>query len=224
MKRVKVLVVDDHPLLRQGVVDILSEAEDIEVVGEAADGAQAVEMARTLLPQVVVLDLQMPGVGGLAATSVIHTELPTVRVLVFTVSESEADLSTAMRYGARGYIVKNAGVEDLVQAVHHIALGGVIVSPIMGEKLLAELKTAPEIDTVREGHLSPREAEVLTLIAKGDTNKVIAATLFISEHTVKTHVRNIIEKLHSVNRSQAAAYAARVGLISPTDPKSHPRQ
>lgn len=215
MDQIRVLVVDDHALVRRGVVEALSEEQGIEVVGEAADGAEVVEKAKALSPNVVIMDLQMPGVGGLDATLALHTEVPAVQVLVFTVSESEADLFSAMRYGAKGYILKNAGGEDLVRAVMHIAQGGVIVSPDMASKLLDELSQinvagGPQAALV-DG-ISPRETEVLQLVAQGSSNSMIAATLIISENTVKTHLRNIMDKLHLANRSQAAAYAVRAGL------------
>ncbi len=215
MEKIRVLLVDDHALVRRGVVDVLSEREDIAVVGEATNGAQGVEMARTLTPQVVVMDLQMPGIGGLEATSVIHAEMPDVQILVFTVSESEADLFGAIKYGAKGYILKNAGADELVQAIHLIAQGGVVVSPGMAAKLLGELShvvPAREQGGEMAGGLSPREKEVLESVARGATNSEIASTLYISENTVKTHLRNILDKLHLANRSQAVAYAARLGL------------
>ena len=218
MERIRVLVVDDHAMVRRGVIEALSEREDVEVVGEADDGAQGVEMIRQLVPQVVVMDLQMPGLSGLEATSVLHTELPSVQVLVFTVSESEADLFAAMRCGAKGYILKNTGAEELVRAVLHIAEGGVIVSPIMATKLLDEIAQVPaakEQQAVSLEGVSPREVEVLQLIAEGASNNEIATTLFISENTVKTHLRNIMDKLHLANRSQAAAYAVWAGLQQP---------
>ena len=220
MEKIKVLVVDDHALVRRGVVETLSEREEMEVVGEADEGAQGVEKARALAPDVVIMDLSMPGMGGLEATSVLHTEMPNVQVLVFTVSESEADLFTAIRYGARGYILKNAGAEEMVRGVLQIAQGGVIISPVMATKLLDELAQIPPAEEQRgtslEG-LSPREVEVLQLIAEGASNSGIASKLFISENTVKTHLRNIMEKLHLANRSQAAAYAVRAGIHRPNE-------
>ncbi|MBI2872830.1 MAG: response regulator transcription factor [Chloroflexi bacterium] len=221
MERVKVLVADDHGLLRRGVVEMLSDEEGLEVVGQATNGVEAVEKVRALLPNVVIMDLQMPGMGGLEATSVIRTELPSVQVLVFTVSESEADLFAAIRYGARGYILKNSGSEELVRAVRHIAEGGVIVSPAMATKLLTDLTHQPHVvegqtETRIEG-VSPREMEVLQLIARGATNSEIATTLVITENTVKTHLRNIMDKLHLANRSQAAAYAVSVGIHRPPE-------
>ena len=163
----------------------------------------------------VIMDLQMPGVGGLDATSALHTEVPAVQVLVFTVSESESDLFSAIRYGAKGYILKNAGSEELLRAVMHIAQGGVIVSPDMASKLLDELSqinVAGGRQAALVDGISSRETEVLQLVAQGSSNSEIAASLIISENTVKTHLRNIMDKLHLANRSQAAAYAVRAGL------------
>ena len=220
MDPIKILVVDDHALVRRGVVEALSEQETLEVVGEAAEGAQALEKAKALSPHVVIMDLQMPGIGGLEATSMLKTELPDIQVLVFTVSESEADLFAAMRYGARGYILKNTGAEELIRTVIHIAEGGVILSQEMATKLLAEMAQTPAAGQQPgpsiEG-LSPRETEVLQLISQGASNNEIAATLVISENTVKTHLRNIMDKLHLANRSQAAAYAVRAGLQPPQE-------
>ncbi|MEE8443607.1 MAG: response regulator transcription factor [Dehalococcoidia bacterium] len=218
MKRIRVLVVDDHAMVRRGVVEALSEQEEVEVVGEAEDGAGGLEKVRSLTPDVVIMDLQMPGVGGLEATSALHTELPDVQVLVFTVSEREEDLFAAMRCGAKGYILKNARADELLRAILHISQGGVIVSPAMASKLLDELAQIPtpgqQPGNSLEG-LSPREVEVLQLVAEGASNNDIASSLIISENTVKTHLRNIMDKLHLANRSQAAAYAVRAGLQRP---------
>jgi len=220
MERIKILVVDDHALVRRGVVEVLAEEEALEVVGEATNGAEGVEMARALSPDVVIMDLQMPVLGGLEATSALRTEMPDAHVVVLTVSESEADLFSAMRCGARGYILKNASGDELIRAVQHIAEGGVIVSPTMATKLLGELAQVPgagsQPEAAIEG-LSPRETEVLQLVAQGDSNNEIAGTLIISENTVKTHLRNIMNKLHLANRSRAAAYAVRAGLNRSSD-------
>lgn len=218
MEKIRVLVVDDHYLVRRGVIGVLSEREEIAVVGEATNGGEAVEMVRTLTPQVVMMDLQMPGIGGLEATSVIHAELPDVQILVFTVSENEADLLAAIKYGARGYLLKNAGAEELVQAIQIIAQGGVVIASGMATKLLSELSQRPaprEQKGEQVEGLSPREREVLEMVARGASNNEIASALFISDNTVKTHLRNILDKLHLANRSQAVAYAARLGLGRP---------
>ena len=211
MARTKVLVVDDHPLLRRGVMDVLGLQEQIMVVGEAGNGVEALEKARELSPEVIVMDLEMPTMNGLEATAAFQAEFPNIKILIFTVSEKQSDLFSTMRAGARGYILKNAAAAELLRAVSHIAEGGVIISPDMATKLLGELpmdtvapEKAPELEV-----LTQREAEVLQLVAKGASNKEIASALYISENTVKTHMRNIMDKLHLTNRTQAAAYGTR---------------
>jgi len=218
MEPVRVLVVDDHTLFRRGIVTVLANQENISVVGEAVNGLEAIDKAEELVPDVIVMDLNMPQCSGLEATQALQAKMPQVSILVLTVSDNEADLFHAIKFGATGYILKNTEPEELVQAIHHIAQGGVILSPMMAAKLLTEFrglgtdamvkKTAEE-----EDNLSPREDEVLRLVSQGATNKEIADSLFISENTVKTHLRNIMDKLHLANRSQAAAYAVKRGLV-----------
>lgn len=217
MVPIKVLVVDDHALFRRGIASALETEENIKIVGEAADGLQAIARAEEIVPDVILMDLNMPNCTGLEATQALQTKMPQVNILVLTISDNESDLFAAMKFGAKGYILKNADPEELVRAIVHIAQGGVIVSPLMASKLLAEFKNptppaekraAPEGETL----VSPREEEVLGLVAKGATNKEIADALFISENTVKTHLRRIMEKLHLANRSQAVAYAIKKGL------------
>ncbi|MFC1994116.1 response regulator [Chloroflexota bacterium] len=214
MDRIRVLVVDDQAIVRRGVIDILTNREELEVVGEARNGLEAIEKVRELVPDVVVIDLMMPECTGLEATQAMHTEMPQVNILVLTVSDKEADLFDAMKFGAKGYLLKNAEAEELVQAIIHTAKGGVTVSPYMASMLLNEFKgwsePEPEVSS-----LSPRETEVLQLVTQGASNKEIAKALFISDNTVKTHLRSIMEKLHFANRSQAAAYAASKGLVRP---------
>lgn len=214
MDPVKVLVADDHPIVRRGIIDILSEQEELKVVGEARDGLEAVEKARKLAPDIVVMDLMMPNLSGLKATLLLQTEMPQLNVLILTISDKESDLFDAMKFGAKGYIVKNAEPDELVQAIIHTARGGVIVSPSMAAKLLSEFRarTEEELDEQSPSQLSKREEEVLQLVSQGASNKEIASSLSISENTVKTHLRNILEKLHLANRSQAAAYAVKAGL------------
>ncbi len=218
MDTVKVLVVDDHTLFRRGIAAVLANQESLEVVGEALDGLEAIEKTKEIAPDVVLMDLNMPRCSGLEAIQALQTEMPQVNVLVLTVSEKEADLFAAMKFGARGYLLKNTEPDELIHAVLHIAQGGVIVSPLMATKLLTEFKdlsAGVERESIpgTDADLSPREGEVLQLVAQGAPNKKIADSLFISENTVKTHLRNIMEKLHLVNRSQAAAYAVQRGLV-----------
>jgi len=218
MEKIKVLVVDDHTLFRRGIAAVLASEESLEVVGEAADGLEAIEKAKEIVPGVILMDLNMPRCSGLEAIQALQAEMPQVNVLVLTVSEMETDLFASVKFGARGYLLKKAEPEELIHAIIHIAQGGVIVSPLMAAKLLAEFKdltAGVEKAPVEEANadLSPREGEVLHLVAQGATNKEIADSLFISENTVKTHLKSIMEKLHLANRSQAAAYAVKKGLV-----------
>jgi DNA-binding NarL/FixJ family response regulator len=220
MDNIRVLLVDDHSLYRRGIAAALAAEESIEIVGEAADGLEGIEKTRELMPDVVVLDLQMPRCGGLEACQALQTELPQINVLVLTISHKESDLFSAIKFGAKGYLLKDANAKELAQAVVHIAKGGVIVSPSMASKLLTEFKTGEVYKAEAASGVSDREVEILQQVAKGASNKEIASTLFISENTVKTHLRNIMDKLHLANRSQAAAYAIRAGLVPNDDPES----
>ena len=217
MAAIKVLVVDDHSLVRRGVVDSLSQYDELEMVGEASNGSEAVLKAAATAPDVIVMDLNMPVMGGVEATQHLKKEVPDVHVLILTVSEKETDLFSAMGAGARGYLLKDSSADELFRGVMHISEGGVLVSPSMASALLGQLSGAA---AVAEGQtkLSVRETEVLQLVAEGGTNKEIGADLFISENTVKTHLRNIMDKLHLAKRSQAAAYAIRAGISRPGGP------
>jgi DNA-binding NarL/FixJ family response regulator len=221
VETVKVLIVDDHSLFRRGIADVLSSAGDLEVVGEAVDGLEGIEKARQLMPDVILMDLNMPNCTGLEAIQALQVEIPQINVLILTVSEMEEDLFTSIKYGAKGYLLKNAEPDELIQAIYHVARGESIILPLMATKLLTEFQNLSSGKKKKsdEDHtgLSPREKEVLQLVAKGATNREIADSLFISENTVKTHLQNIMEKLHLANRSQAAAYAIQKGLVSQKD-------
>ena len=224
MSLIRVLIADDHTLFRRGIAAALASQPELEVVGEAVDGLEAIAKAKELNPDVVLMDLNMPNCSGLEATQALQSEMPQVKILVLTVSDSESDLFAAVKYGARGYLLKKAEPEELVHAISSVAQGGVMVSPLMATKLLAEfndLTAGVQKGPIEkpEAKLSPREGEVLQLVAKGATNKEIADSLFISENTVKTHLQNIMEKLHLANRSQAAAYAVKMGLVQFKDQK-----
>ncbi|MDD5037732.1 MAG: response regulator transcription factor [Dehalococcoidales bacterium] len=224
---------DDHALFRRGIAAVLANQEGIEVVGEAVDGLEAIEKAKRFTPDVILMDLNMPRCTGLEAIQALQAEMPHINILVLTVSEMETDLFAAMQFGATGYLLKKTEPEDLIHAILHIARGGVIVSPLMATKLLTEFKdliagagkeaiekanitlSPQEKEAIEkvDTDLSPREREVLQLVAQGSTNKEIADALFISENTVKTHLKSIMETLHMANRSQAAAYAVKKGLV-----------
>ena len=209
MDAIRVLIVDDHQLFRRGVSSLLAGREDIEVVGEANNGAEAVERARELMPDVVLMDIKMPGLDGLAATKQLKAEMPYVRIMMLTVSETDEDLFEAIKAGASGYLLKNVDPDHLVASVLQVQRGEVPIAPTMAAKILREL-TAPAESSIQA--LTARERQVLELLSGGLANKEIAFTLKISENTVKNHLRNILEKLHLQNRVQAALYAVRMGL------------
>jgi len=206
---VRVLIVDDHQLFRRGVSSLLAEHESLEVVGEASNGAEAIERARELMPDVVLMDIKMPGMDGLAATKQLKAEMPYVRIMMLTVSETDEDLFEAIKAGASGYLLKNVDPDQLVASVLQVQRGEVPIAPTMAAKILRELTTPAEASLQA---LTSRERQVLELLAGGKANKEIAFALKISENTVKNHLRNILEKLHIQNRVQAALYAVRMGL------------
>jgi len=209
----KVLVVDDHALFRSGVVGVIASQQDMQVVAEAENGREAIEKAREVQPDIVIMDLSMPVMGGVEATRLLLEVVPGANVLILTISEKDKDLFDAMKSGARGYILKGADPDELVRAVTHITQGGVIISPAMAPKLLAEMGVSKDPQE-REGlGLSPREREILALIADGLTDREIAEELFISVNTAKTHLKNILTKLQVKSRAQIVARGARAGLL-----------
>ena len=215
MDAIRVLIVDDHQLFRRGVSSLLAGREDIDVVGEASNGAEAIERARELMPDVVLMDIKMPTLDGLAATKQLKAEMPYVRIMMLTVSETDEDLFEAIKAGASGYLLKNVDPDHLVASVLQVQRGEVPIAPTMAAKILRELTTPSETSIQA---LTSRERQVLELLASGMANKEIAFTLKISENTVKNHLRNILEKLHLQNRVQAALYAVRMGLADrPSD-------
>ena len=203
---VRVLVADDHQLMREGTAALLGADERIEVVGLARDGREALALAERRRPDVVVLDLNMPGVGGLEACARLR-DAPGPDVLMLTVSEEEPDLYAALRVGAAGYLTKDMPPSELIEAVLAVARGEPRIAPAMASRMLAELGRAAPADPLAV--LSERERDVLALLAEGLRNREIAERLFISEATVKTHVRHVLEKLRFRNRAEAAVFAAR---------------
>jgi DNA-binding NarL/FixJ family response regulator len=211
----RVLLVDDHDLFRTGLRNLLEE-QTVQVVGEAADGAQAIRMVRELAPDVVVMDLNMPGMSGVEATRQVTTLAPLTRVVVLTISDQDEDVMNAILAGACGYLMKDSSIQDLMQGIRAAAVGESLISPHIAAKVLQRLRATGtnEADAALiRAELSDREIEVLKLIANGKDNAQIAADLHISPKTVKNHISNILMKLQIDNRIQAAVYAVRSGIV-----------
>ena len=214
---IRVLIVDDHALFRRGLQMVLEGEADIEVVGEASDGHEAIEQAEKATPDVVLMDVRMPKRSGIEATRAIKDMLPSSKILMLTISDEEADLYDAIKAGAAGYLLKEISIEEVAGAVRSVHAGQSLISPSMASKLLNEfaamVKRRDERSQVPGPRLTERELEVLKLVAKGMNNRDIGAELFISENTVKNHVRNILEKLHLHSRMEAVVYAVREKLL-----------
>ncbi len=215
MNPLRILLVDDHILFRKGLARLLDAQPDFQVVGEASDGAEGVEKARALRPDVVLMDLRMPVCDGLEATRQIKRELPGVQVVVLTVSEDDQDFLAAIRCGVDGYLVKSMRPEALFQELRGLAQGEVPLSRTMTGKLLRQLAraTPAPMPMAQPDSLSERERQVLILLAEGLSNEEIAEELGIAKNTVRNHVRSVLEKLGLRNRVQAAVYAVRQGLV-----------
>jgi len=219
---IRVLVVDDHALFRRGICQVLLGEDGIEVVGEGEDGATAVAMAEELAPDVVLMDVRMPGIGGIEATRRLAASLPSARILMLTVSDEEDDLFEAIKAGAAGYLLKEISIEEVADAVRAVVQGQTLISPSMASKLIVEFASLAkradlEHDRVPAPRLTERELEVLKLVAQGLTNRNIGVQLFISENTVKNHVRNILEKLHLHSRMEAVLYAVKEKILDVGD-------
>jgi two-component system, NarL family, nitrate/nitrite response regulator NarL len=213
---IRVLLVDDHALFRKGIASLLAAEPGFEVVGEAHDGQQAVEHARELMPDLIVMDLNMPRAGGSEATRRILEEFPYVKIVILTVSEDDKDLFEAVRCGAHGYLLKKIEPKALFDTLRGVMRGEASISRSMAAKLMGEFSrqnTRAASGAEQQPELSPREIGVLEFVAQGKSNKEIAAALDIAENTVKNHLKNILEKLHLENRVQAATYALRQGLL-----------
>ena len=207
---IKIIIVDDHSVVRQGLHMFLALEEDIEILGEASNGQEAVSLVQKLKPDVVIMDLLMPVMDGVTATQIIRREHPDTEVLALTSVLEDAQIVNAIRAGAIGYLLKDTQADELCRAIRAAAAGQVQLSPKVAERLMREIKTPKE--PLDEVQLTERETEVLRLLAGGKANKEIAQELHISETTVKTHVSNILMKLGVPSRTQAALYAVRIGL------------
>ena len=213
----RVLIVDDHALFRRGLQMVLKQEEDIEVVGEAGDGHEAVGKAQELMPDVILMDVRMPWRSGIEATQQIKDALPHVKILMLTISDEEVDLYDAIKAGASGYLLKEISIDEVADAIRSVWQGQSRISPSMASKLLTEFaamsKRADERQQLPAPRLTEREMGVLKLVAQGLNNRDIAKELFISENTVKNHIRNILEKLHLHSRMEAVVYAVREKLL-----------
>ena len=216
------LVADDHVLFRRGLQMVLQQEGDIDVVGEASDGAEAVSQAEDLLPDVILMDVRMPKVTGIEACLSIKELVPSSKILMLTISDEETDLFEAVRAGANGYLLKDVPGEEIAAGIRAVQHGQSLISPSMASKLLAEFaqmsRKDAETPNPHAPKLTDREVEVLRLVARGMANREIGSALFISENTVKNHVRNILEKLQLHTRMEAAMYAVRQNII---DPRQH---
>jgi two-component system nitrate/nitrite response regulator NarL len=213
---ISVLLVDDHPLFRSGVRSLLQQHPRFAVVGEASDGVAGAERAAQLRPDVILLDLHMPGMSGVETLRQILRERPGAAVMMLTVSEDAEDLATALAAGARGYLIKNIDADYLIRAIERAAAGEAVLAESMTAKLVAQLRQQraprPPAPPSALDRLTPREREILACLARGESNKLIARVLDLAESTVKIHVQNILKKLGLSSRVQAAVFAVERGL------------
>jgi DNA-binding NarL/FixJ family response regulator len=208
----KVLLVDDHELVRQGIAAMLSAAGDVQIVGNARSGREALEVARRELPDIVLMDVKMPDMDGLEATRKIKEERPRTAVIMLTMHDNPTYLREAVRAGAAGYLLKDVSKDELIDAIRQVATGGAFIESQMLKGMLSEMKPSGQAAPAAK-NLTKRESEILSLVAEGMSNREIAEKLVLSPETVKSHVAAILEKLNVSDRTQAAIYAVRHGLV-----------
>lgn len=211
---IRILLVDDHTLFRSGIRALLASQEDIDVVGEAGEGSEALKLCQILKPDIVLLDLNMPGLSGLEVLKLMLEDSHQQLVIMLTLSEEAEDLLKALQLGAKGYLLKNSNVDYLVNAIRLVAQGGTAIQPEMTSTLVAGLRQNKKEETEEKEQLSLREKEVLKLVSSGQSNKEIARKLDIGESTVKFHIQSILRKLNLSSRVQAAVYASQHPHIS----------
>jgi DNA-binding NarL/FixJ family response regulator len=218
----RVLLVDDHSLFLEGLQYLL-DTQGISVVGVAQNGREALEKARSLTPDVILMDIRMPECSGLDTLRLIKAEMPDIKVIMLTTSEEEADLFEAIKYGASGYLLKNLNAKDLVEMLSNLEKHEALLSPGLAAKLLEEFRrdgtdqnqpSPPKAEGPMAGHLSDRQLEILELVAKGKTYKEVGITLGLTERTIKYHMEKILDLLHLEKRAQVIAYAARMGIVA----------
>ena len=221
MDQIKVLIVDDHPLLRQGLTRLLELEQDIKVVGQAENGEEALAVVEKLQPDVILLDINMPGMNGIETTRILREQYPNVHVLALTIHDDESYVSEMIRSGAQGYLLKDAEPSRVIQAIRRVFSGESVYPSSLMEKVMehyhqmeVEYGKIQNTATLEELQLTARELEVLQCIVEGMSNKEIAGTLFISEKTVKNHITNLLRKLEVEDRTQAAVYAVSRGIFS----------
>lgn len=210
---IKIIIADDHPLIRQGLRVVIEAQPDMELVAEASNGEQAIQQALALKPDIVIMDLQMPVKDGLAATREIAQANPQVQVLILTSFPDDDNVYTAIKAGAMGFLLKDSSAEYLLDAIRTVSRGESVLHPTIARKLMQEIRQPPRLPPTTEP-LTPREVEVLGCLTQGMANQQIARQLSISVRTVSTHVRNILDKLHLANRTQAALYALDQGIVA----------
>ncbi|MGQ0616776.1 MAG: response regulator [Acidimicrobiia bacterium] len=212
---IRVLICDDHALFRRGLIMVLESEDGIDVVAEAEDGEDAIRKAEESAPDVVLMDVRMPRMSGIEATRAIADAVPTARILMLTVSDEEEDLYEAVKAGATGYLLKEISIEEVANAIRAVVTGQSLISPSMASKLISEFNNLAKQaqQKILVPKLTDRELQVLKLVAQGMSNREVAEELFISENTVKNHVRNILEKLHLHSRMEAVVYAVREKLL-----------
>lgn len=215
MGHIRIFVVDDHPLFRYGLISVLNEYPEFRVVGDASNSGDALPKIEETQPEIVIMDVFMPNSDGIKTTSLIKQKLPRTEIIILTISDNEDIFLSAIKAGAKGYILKGAGVMEIVEAIKLVANGDATVSPAMANCLLDQLRGNGRDNFIKKGFydLSLREKEVLKLTAQGSSNKEIAANLFISDTTVKAHMRNILEKLRVKNRAEAVGVAVAKGIL-----------
>lgn len=215
-KPIRVLIVDDHPVVRKGIRSLLAEEQDINVIGEAVNGRDALAQAEALHPDVILMDLVMPEMGGVEAIARITAAHPEARILVMTSFAADDKVFPSIKAGALGYLLKDSDPEDLIRMIHQVARGELSIHPSIARKVIQELNR-PAREPLTPSPLTDREVEILQLIAQGIENKEIARRLFLREATVRTHVSNVLGKLHLANRVQATLYALKKGIASLDD-------
>ncbi len=209
MRTIKVLIVDDQVLICDGIAKLLEGEKEIEVVGKAYGGQEAIEKAEQLNPDIILMDIRMPDIDGISATKAIKTKNPSIQVIAISVYEEDSLIMEMFKAGAVGYILKDISLENLVNAIKNVYRGTTMINPRISRKLLNLLSQNQNLGEV----LTPRELEILREVAKGKSNKEIGETLYISESTVKTHISNIFQKLGIKNRSEAILYAIKKGIL-----------